>query len=177
MMRIFNSPTSGYTLTELLVVISIIGLLASVTLSALNDIRAQSRDAKRMADLREIKTAVERYYLENFIYPPEAWCDSSIGSASVSCPNMIAAGNVEEGWDTNSTFYTALVGGGYINDLPLDPLNNEQHYYYYEPINSDYGPAPGNQHQGYWIRVRLENGGMFYACGGLYQEHSSLCDQ
>lgn len=173
-MRYSRPRTAGYTLTELLVVISIIGLLASVTMSALNDARAQSLDAKRKADLREIKTAVERYYLENLIYPPETWCDSSIGSANIPCEDMTPT----SGWDTSSAFYTALVGGGYIDQLPLDPINDANHYYYYEPINADYLHAPGNQWQGYFIRARLSDGSYFHSCGGLLQEHDGhWCDQ
>ncbi len=44
----------GFTLIELLVVIAIVGILASMMLISLNGSRAQSRDAKRISDLRSI---------------------------------------------------------------------------------------------------------------------------
>ncbi len=59
----------GFTLIELLVVIAIIGLLASVVLLALNSARQKSRDAKRVADARQISSALELYYNDANSYP------------------------------------------------------------------------------------------------------------
>jgi len=59
----------GFTLIELLVVIAIIGILSTLSVLALNSARARARDAKRIADIRQIQTALEMYYNENNIYP------------------------------------------------------------------------------------------------------------
>lgn len=59
----------GFTLIELLVVIAIIGVLASVVLASLNTARRKSRDARRVADIKQIQLALEMYYDSNAEYP------------------------------------------------------------------------------------------------------------
>jgi len=62
----------GFTLIELLVVIAIIGLLSTLSIVALNQARARSRDARRIADVKQIQTALEMYYNDMGQYPPTA---------------------------------------------------------------------------------------------------------
>ena len=69
----------GFTLIELLVVIAIIGLLSTLSVLALNSARARSRDAKRITDIKQIQTALEMYYNDAGVYPP----DTLIASGSV----------------------------------------------------------------------------------------------
>lgn len=52
----------GFTLIELLVVVAIIGILSSVVLASLNNARSKGRDARRIADIRQIQLALEMYY-------------------------------------------------------------------------------------------------------------------
>lgn len=47
---------------ELLVVIAIIGLLSSVILGSLNTARKKGRDARRLADVKQLQVALELYY-------------------------------------------------------------------------------------------------------------------
>lgn len=61
----------GFTVIELLVVISIIGLLSATILVSLNSARQKSRDARRLADVRQILNALELYYADNFAYPDQ----------------------------------------------------------------------------------------------------------
>ncbi|MEA3449798.1 MAG: type II secretion system protein [Patescibacteria group bacterium] len=59
----------GFTLIELLVVIAIIGLLSTLAVVSLNNARQKARDAKRVADVRQIQTALELYFNEHNAYP------------------------------------------------------------------------------------------------------------
>ena len=73
-----NKHQKGFTLIELLVVIAIIGLLASVVLLALNSARAKSRDAKRVADIRQLASAMELYFNDANTYPVQAAAAATI---------------------------------------------------------------------------------------------------
>jgi len=64
-MLILRRKSRGFTLIELLVVISIVALLSSVVLSSLNSARANARDAKRLSDLRQVRTALALYASSN----------------------------------------------------------------------------------------------------------------
>jgi prepilin-type N-terminal cleavage/methylation domain-containing protein len=59
----------GFTLVELLVVVAIIGILAAVSVVSLNTARARARDSRRVADVRQIQTALELYYNDMGTYP------------------------------------------------------------------------------------------------------------
>lgn len=60
----------GFTIIELLIVIVVIGILATITAIALGGANERARDAVRESNARDIRTAVETYYtLGNSVYP------------------------------------------------------------------------------------------------------------
>ena len=63
------SYPTGFTLIELLVVVVIIGILATLATVALSNARSKARDAKRVSDVKQIQTALELYFSEEQSYP------------------------------------------------------------------------------------------------------------
>lgn len=61
----------GFTLVELLLVISILAILAIVALAALNPVEQinRSRDAASLSDAKELQMAAERFYVNKGFYP------------------------------------------------------------------------------------------------------------
>lgn len=115
----------GFTLIELLVVVAIMGLLSALAVVALNQARARARDARRVADIKQIQTALELYYLDHNGYPNikaagdntiGAMClDSSNGFTDASCAGTTYMAVVPENpqpradGDCPSTVYTYTV--------------------------------------------------------------------
>lgn len=69
MIKIKNS-NRGFTLLELLIVVAIIGLLASLILVGLSSFRSRGRDARRIADVKQVQNGLEIYYAKENKYPP-----------------------------------------------------------------------------------------------------------
>ncbi len=60
---------AGFTIVEMLIVVTILALLAGVLIPVLNDSAATSRDARRSADLKAVQSALEAYKRVNGDYP------------------------------------------------------------------------------------------------------------
>ncbi len=80
--------SGGFTLIELLVVIAIISLLSSVVLTSLNTARVKGKDAARMANVRQLKTALELYYGDNGGYPTSN--GSGNGDVALNDPILVS---------------------------------------------------------------------------------------
>ena len=79
-----RSRQPGFTLIELLVVIAIIGLLSTIAVVALNNARLKSRDAKRIADIKQIQTALDLFYNDANGYPTSVASGGAISNAGVT---------------------------------------------------------------------------------------------
>lgn len=102
MINIKRNSQRGFTLVELLVVIAIIGILATLLLLQLGVARQRARDAKRIADINQVRTALELYFDDNGSYPIAA----NYAALSVLAPK-------------------------YLTLLPTDPLNTTTYHYNY----------------------------------------------
>jgi len=101
----------GFTLVELMVVIVIIGLLATVVMINVMPSQDRAMVEKARADVSVLEQAVETYRLENLVYPrTEHGLDALLRApAGLARPERYRK-------------------GGYIRRLPTDPWGNPYQY-------------------------------------------------
>ncbi|MBN8842949.1 MAG: type II secretion system major pseudopilin GspG [Sphingomonadales bacterium] len=101
----------GFTLTELMVVIFIIGLLATVVMINVLPSQDKAMVTKARADIATLESALEQYRLDNLTYPA-----STDGlNALVTAPPALAQPE-------------RYRRGGYIKKLPQDPWGRPYNY-------------------------------------------------
>lgn len=59
----------AFTLIELLIVVSIIGLIATIAVTATNNARQKARDARRLSDLKQLQSALGLSYEPGISFP------------------------------------------------------------------------------------------------------------
>ena len=107
--------SKAFTLIELLIVIAIIGLLATVATISYTRIRQNSRDLKRVSDIKTIQTALFSYYADEHKYP----LTLNFGGALVG--------------STSSTTYMAIIPQ---NPAPRTDSGCPDNEYTYMPYNN-----------------------------------------
>ena len=68
-MRSTTHSPSGFTLIEILIVLTVIGLVGVFSAIAVGTARSQQRDAVRLAHIRELQSVLEDHFVETNIYP------------------------------------------------------------------------------------------------------------
>lgn len=153
----------GFTLIEILIVIAIIAILASVILVGLGPTQREGRDSRRISDLAEVQNALELYYNHCGWYP---------GGGSGDCGAWSATGGESGG----AAAYTAMVAEVEatteigITQLPVDPTNSGNLVYQYESVTpNSYTLAATLEDTGNAVMKSDEstdpNGGTFTGCG------------
>ncbi|WPC73976.1 type II secretion system major pseudopilin GspG [Vibrio porteresiae] len=101
---------SGFTLLEVMVVVVILGILASVVVPNLLGNKEKADQQKAITDIVALENALDMYKLDNSVYPTT---DQGL-DALVKKPSSPEPRNYRD--------------GGYIKRLPKDPWGNDYQY-------------------------------------------------
>jgi len=110
-----NNFKKGFTLIELIVVIAIIGILATIGVSSYSNILKSARDTKRLSDVKDVWKALLHYKITNGDTPSTA----SYGECSATCGCWDTSSDDKDG--DSKPFVDFLVDQGYLDISPTDP--------------------------------------------------------
>ncbi|MES2876767.1 MAG: type II secretion system protein GspG [Patescibacteria group bacterium] len=141
----------AFTVVELMIVVVVIGILASITVVAYRGAQGEARDTERRVDIADIREALELYYLDNNTYP------TSTGSTKIN-PSWVTSSDAS--W---ANLASQLVPK-YLPSLPVDPeggtttnpaISSGFNYDYIRLTNS--WCATSSSKPGYLLAYRLES--------------------
>jgi type II secretion system protein G len=154
----------GFTLVELLVVISIIGILSALIVVNLAGARERARDTQRKSDLRQIQTALRLYFNDFSGYPQSSGQNQIMHVPGSGSNQTFAWGSA---FSVNNNLYM---------DLPVDPVNAGDFRYNYW--------RSGSNSDDYCLWARIENASDQQAvqartkcssvCQGLYSSNDPV---
>ena len=97
---------NAFTLVEMLLVVTIIGILAALVIPKIVGRSEQARQTAARADLSSIKTALDAFEVDNGFYPK-------------AIQDLVTAPSNAKNWH-----------GPYLDKLPQDPWGNNYVYYF-----------------------------------------------
>ena len=129
-------PTAAFTLVELLAVITVIGILAGLTLGAAGAVRRHGAASTAKAEVAALQAACDRYFADNNLYPS----NTSAAPSAVNPTTYTAAGQV---------LFTNLLGSAtltaapnskrYFEPKPAMVFTNTSPNYFIDPWGYAYG--------------------------------------
>ena len=140
--RTSNTKRKGFTLIEILVVVAIIAVLATVVIINLDKAQARSRDARREADMDSLAKLTKLYFMDKKSLPANV----NTGSTCVigdSYGSNVCLGEIKD--------------NGYIDKFPKDPKAPTQNYSY-----ANYAPdAYSVFHASFFVKMEPQRNGPF----------------
>lgn len=112
-----RKKSEGFTLMELMIVMVIMSILASLVIGNFSTSTKRGRDTRRKTDLGNIQTALESYFNDKGVYPTGVTGVMTGCGVGDSMPCNWGSAFIDK--------YSTL----YMNILPADPVSGKKYYY------------------------------------------------
>ncbi len=130
MLQLKSKVQAGFTIIELLIVIAIIGILATLVLTNFQGAQARGRDTVRSSDINSMFSKLEEYYNNNSGYPVGTAVTSA--QAQTTFPGIDPTALVDEdGDDVSVTYEDVDIAGGGTPTVPNPDTDTEYILHFY----------------------------------------------
>jgi prepilin-type N-terminal cleavage/methylation domain-containing protein len=133
-----HRPSAAFTLIELLAVITVIGILAGLTLGAAGAVRRHGATSTAKTEVAALQAACERYFADNNLYPTTTNSMPSPSSSFTPTASIYT--------DTGKVLFASLLGSATLTNAPTSKR-------YFEPkpamVNGNYFIDPWGYAYGY----------------------------
>lgn len=152
----------AFTLVELLVVMAIISILATVIIGGFRSSQMRGRDSGRKSDLKQIATALELFFADYGKYPPAS------GTQIAACSY-----NPSNGTGTACAWGTGTMSDGkttYMRTVPADLVSAQNYVYRVSSTQNMFQlfARLENTQDKNCINGNCTNPGITVTCGGVY---------
>ncbi len=126
-----SDSANGTTLVEMLLALTIIGLLAGAVVLVVHPFEQarRGRDNRRLGDLLLLVSAIERYVVDHAGTPPDI--SGALRTSLDAAPGAYPSDANGQGWIASDLTV-------YAEALPIDPLNDRTYYYRYKRVGVQY---------------------------------------
>jgi len=147
-----NSSHSAFTLVELLAVITIIGILAGLTLGAAGAVRRHGATSTAKAEVAALQAACDRYFADNNSYPTttNSMPDPSSGYDPTDTIYTTAGQTLFANLLGSDTLTNALSGKRYFQPKPAMVFTKSSPNYFTDPWGYAYGYNCTTNNDGTW---------------------------
>ena len=121
-MNMWARKQKGFTIIELIVIIVVIGILASIVYVSFTTVQKRSRDSQRDRDVMEIQRGLDKYYAANGMYP------------QIQTPSPVA-----DGTSADAQGLATILVPTYMTQFPTPPSSATYQYVRGPIANSSYG--------------------------------------
>lgn len=117
-----NKTKKGFTLIEMLVVVSLIGILSALALVSFTSSQKQARDVQRKSDLKQYQTLLENYANSNDgLYPIRA---SAVSADVTLCSDLDLTNCIADPKNVSPYLYRYISDSGGVEYLLFGALEN-----------------------------------------------------
>jgi general secretion pathway protein G len=158
-----TSKNSGFTLMEVMVVIVILGILATMVMGAYLASQKKGRDIRRKSDLGQLTKALDMYFNDRGRYP------ASDNGVIQGCGDPAIPSFPEDcAWGTEMSITVSGNKTTYEVQLPKDPQGGKNYYY-----STD---ANGTYYQLYALLENTEDPGLTKDNGKIQYYTGTSCN-